>query len=72
MHYGVFDRLANWMGEQEMITYTDATTGDNGDWIDIFECEVCKIRSAYPEIIKACEHQHYMEHLVEQGQVGML
>lgn len=46
-----------------MKTYKDATLDEYGDWVNIYECKVCGLRSRYKDKIATCEsiHKHKEE-----------
>lgn len=44
-------------------------TIERGELVDVFECEVCKMRSFDKEIIRRCEIKHHHE---EEAGAGLL
>ena len=55
-----------------MKKYENATLDEHGNWIDVYECEVCGARSIFQDNIIACKRQHINSHHLEEAMAGLL
>ena len=44
----------------------------NGEFLDVFECEICGARSIYIDRIEKHERNHKKEHHEEEAQAGII
>ena len=60
------------IGEFNMKKYENATLDEHGNWIDVFECEVCHGRTIFKDNAIQCEKEHIRLHHLEEAEVGWL
>ena len=55
-----------------MIIHKKATLDKEGNFIDVYECQVCGLRSTFKEIILGCIRKHIEENHREEAKAGIL